>query len=363
MSKAPPNQVSVSHWVAVNFRLTNVFIDHDQNMAWLIDDDDDPDIEILDSSPVVSRRQQPVGSDKDDSIEFVEPPVSPSIYINSRPRSQLSTLTRAISIPRVIASHIQPKEHLSRISADSRRSEYAEVISNSSPSRNVSISSDYNSSLHPSYSKMKDRGQAFMSPGRLSESEPDMPEPSFPVRPIAKQRKCHPVEEEATSSPLDMPPPSQRRLRRRHESSPVKRVLRQQHETARNVNSRYNQLFNVAAIHSGDETSEGSSDPDNDIEDESDRMFLQQMPETQLSPSYDQTLAYRQSLFTQPPAGSKAPAFANRPARRGMFETGNIYSRRRTFVPSSPSNDEPDEYAFGSFVVDDEAEISYLSSE
>ena len=124
----------------------------------------------------------------------------------------------------------------------------------------------------------------------------------------------------------------------------------------------FNPLFDFAAVHSGDETSEGLSEPENDVEDEYDRLFLQQLPETQLSASYDQTLAYRQSLFTQAPAGSKAPVFANRPVRPGMFRNTETSSRRRPFVPSSPSNSEPDEYAFGSFVVDDEAEISYLSS-
>jgi ATP-dependent DNA helicase MPH1 len=337
-------------------------------MAWLIDDDDDPDIEIFDSSPIVSRRQQPVGSAKDDSIEFVEPPVSPSRYRKLPSQSQLSNFIRPTTSPKATAPRVQPKEHFSHFSAEGGRSDNVEVISNSSPSHNnVTGSSVYDSSPHPVYPRMKDQSKAFVSlgtqPWRQSESEPDMPDPSFSVRPITKQRESHPAEEEATSSPLlDMPPPSQRRLRRRYESSPVQRMLRKQHERPRNINSRYNPLFDVAALHSGDETSEGLSDSENDVEDESDRMFLQQLPETQLSPSYDQTLAYRQSLFTQPPARSKAPVFANRPARHG-FGNGNINSKRRPFVPSSPSNGEPDEYAFGSFVVDDEAEISYLSSE
>jgi ATP-dependent DNA helicase MPH1 len=181
------------------------------------------------------------------------------------------------------------------------------------------------------------------------------------VRPIAKQRKRYRVEQEENSSPvLEMPPPSQRRLHRRRESSPVKRGSRKQEDS--NPNPLFNSLFDFAAVHSGDETSEGLSDPENDIEDESDRLFLQQLPETQLSASYDQTLAYRQSLFTQAPAGSKAPVFSKRPVRPGMFRNTETSSRGRPFVPSSPSNSEPDEYAFGSFVVDDEAEISYLSS-
>jgi ATP-dependent DNA helicase MPH1 len=337
-------------------------------MAWLIDDDDDgPDIEIVDSSPVTSRRQPPVGSaTDDDSIEFVEPPVSPSKYGNRSSSAEPNNLIKVARSPKVVASRTKPREHSNHSVPNGGRSDDIEVVSDSNSSdKDMAGSPTYQSSLRPSYQRIKHPCRASLSPviqPRLSESEQDIPDLSFPVRPVANQRKRHRVEPEESSSPvLDMPPPSQRRIHRRRESSPVQRGSRKQNDS--NLNSRFNPLFDFAAIHSGDETSEGSSDPENDVEDESDRLFLQQMPETQLSPSYDQTLAYRQSLFTQAPAGSKAPVFANRPVRQAIFRNADTSSRRGRFVPSSPSNGEPDEYAFGSFVVDDEAEISYLSSD
>jgi ATP-dependent DNA helicase MPH1 len=336
-------------------------------MAWLIDDDDELDIEIVDSSPIASRRQPPVGSaTDDDSVEFVEPSVSPFKYGDRLSLSELNTSIGAVRSPKVASPRWIPKGHSNRSGHNNGRSEDIEVISDSHPSDNDMVSSPMYPYSHRPRQRIQDPPLSPViqprQPARQSESEEDIPDPSFPVRPIAIQRKRRRIEQEGNSSPvLEMPPPSQRRLHRRRELSPIQRAWRKQNDS--NLNSKFNPLFDNAAIHSGDETSEGSSDPEDDIEDESDRLFLQQMPETQISPSYDQTLAYRQSLFTQAPAGSKAPIFANHPVRPGKFRNGNTNSRRGHLAPSSPSNGEPDEYAFGSFVVDDEAEISYLSSE
>lgn len=127
------------------------------------------------------------------------------------------------------------------------------------------------------------------------------------------------------------------------------------------IPAKHNPLYQYAAEHSGDEVSEGSSGSE-DVESESDRMFLEELPETQVSPSYDQSLAYRHSLMTQIP-GRGAPVFANKPMRRGRFgrpSVGVSSNQRRPGVSSSPRmDDEPDTYEFGSFVVEDEAEISY----
>ena len=97
------------------------------------------------------------------------------------------------------------------------------------------------------------------------------------------------------------------------------------------------------------------------MESDSDRQFLKDIADTQVSPSYDQTLAYRQSLFTQAPGLVNAPAFANRPVRGGGFVTAGEHSRRRPMVSSSPPREdfEPDEYVFGSFVVEDDADLSF----
>lgn len=116
-------------------------------------------------------------------------------------------------------------------------------------------------------------------------------------------------------------------------------------------------LLDYAAEHSGDEVSAGSSNSDDDTESESDRLFIKDSPMTQVSSSYDQTLAYRKSLMTQPPGGG--PAFSHGPARNKPF--GRMEPRvRRNVVDSSPPP-EDDEYEFGSFVVDNDAEISYMT--
>ena len=71
-----------------------------------------------------------------------------------------------------------------------------------------------------------------------------------------------------------------------------------------------------------------------------------------------------QGLMTQAPNGL---AFSGRPVRRGKFGRAEVLTnRRREGVSSSPppeeEDSEPDEYVHGSFVVDDDAEISYLTS-
>lgn len=117
-------------------------------------------------------------------------------------------------------------------------------------------------------------------------------------------------------------------------------------------------FVDAEAAHSGEELSEGSSGED-DPEDEYDRRFLHELPATQASPSYDQSLAYRQSLFTQAPGGL-GPRFAGGPVRQGRF--GPMKARPAVVLSSSPTrteDDEPNEYVTGSFVVDDDADISY----
>jgi ATP-dependent DNA helicase MPH1 len=356
------NQVKT---ITFNTDLSDVYIGHKQSMAWLIDDDDEPDIEIVDSS-IASRRHRPAGPATDeDSVEFIRPSGSLSKSSNRLSLSKLNNSIEAAISPKAASPRTKMKGHVNLCIPIDSGSEHIEIISDSNPSdNNMASSAMHSSTLHPPCRKIGDPSRTPPSPTmqhqdpvEQPESEQDAPHPSFPVRPVIKRPKRRHVEQDEGSSPiLDMPPPSQRRLHRRRKPSPVQQASRKQ------INSRFNPLFDVAALHSGDETSEGSSHPEDDIEDESDRLFLQQMPETQLSPSYDQTLAYRQSLFTQAPAGSKAPLFANRPVRHGMFRNGNTHSRRGRFVSSSPSYSEPDEYAFGSFVVDDK-EISYLSSE
>jgi ATP-dependent DNA helicase MPH1 len=168
----------------------------------------------------------------------------------------------------------------------------------------------------------------------LASFDHDYPEPSFPVRPAGKHKKRSAIEPQ--SPVLDMPPPSQRRLQRLPTKSSPDRLThspRQNKDRSPNVVRRLDQWIDMEAIHSGDDSA-GSSHGEDEVETEEDRLFLQTLPETQVSPSYDQTLAYRQSLISQAPSGRRAPVFANRPIRRGPFAGGSISTmgRRRVIV-------------------------------
>ena len=116
----------------------------------------------------------------------------------------------------------------------------------------------------------------------------------------------------------------------------------------------------MEATHSGDERDLGSSDIDQ-MASESDMRFVEELPATQASPSYDQSSVYRQSLLTQAPGRNPAgPIFSRQPVRRGGMRWFNRTSPQTRRDLSSPSRTEAasDDYVFGSFVVDDDAEIS-----
>ncbi|KAJ4476760.1 hypothetical protein J3R30DRAFT_3488690 [Lentinula aciculospora] len=205
------------------------------------------------------------------------------------------------------------------------------------------------------------------SPPFSIHSSPQIPEPSFAIRTLGKKRVAT-IAFAGSSPSMESSDQARRRLHRRQGSSETQPpallgIKRSQDKEKRRQRPRLpakcNPLFDDAAVHSGDEVSEGSSGSE-DVESESDRMFLEELPETQASPSYDQSLAYRQSLLTQAPGGG--PSFANMPVRKGRFGRNSYNSnRRRPVVSSSPARDdeEPDMYEFGSFVVDNDAEISY----
>ncbi|KAA1468605.1 P-loop containing nucleoside triphosphate hydrolase protein [Dentipellis sp. KUC8613] len=186
----------------------------------------------------------------------------------------------------------------------------------------------------------------------------DAPEPSFMVRAIGKAKKRAVDIPDTDSSPFD--PPPLKRLRRPQESSspapaPVKKKKLKIKDTAEA--RKRNPWIDVEASHSGNEYSEGSSEADR-LDGEGDRSFLHDSPATQASTSYDQSAVYRQSLLTQAPFGAGGPVFAERPLRRTLL--GN---RPRAQTPSSPREDDvQDEYILGSFIVDDEADISYMHS-
>ncbi|KAG1825591.1 uncharacterized protein BJ212DRAFT_1443684 [Suillus subaureus] len=189
-------------------------------------------------------------------------------------------------------------------------------------------------------------------------SDHDIPDASFAVRPAGRFFKPRIAAAELNSPALDMPPLSQRRLKRKDtdviswgSSPPPKRSKQKLF-----VSMRHNPWLDGEAAHSGDEASEGSSHSEDDVESDSDRQFIKDIANTQVSPSYDQSLAYRRGLLTQALPGG--PVFATRPVRREVYARGES-AKRRAGVSSSPvrEDDLPDEYAIGSFVIDDDEDI------
>ncbi|KAF9821870.1 hypothetical protein IEO21_00300 [Rhodonia placenta] len=291
------------------------------DMSWLIDDDEEPQLQVIDSSPLDQR---------------------------AHPSEAMYAAKRDIDMQEV---------------------NYVTDLELSSPPRDLS----------PSPVKRAERSRRLGGtsidmpppalPSRLIISSPSLsdeifPEPSFAIRAPGKQKKVQ-AAEDVNSSPLAMPPPSQRRLQRQRESprpEPVPPPAKQKKRKFKDVVEAQKAVpwIDVEATHSGDERSVGSSDAEQP-EDEYDRDFVQDLPETQVSPSYDQSAVYRRSLFTQAPGrGHAVPAFVNRPIRRGYgtYTRAGPSSHVRHFPSSSPRNDGDDYYELGSFIVDDEADIS-----
>lgn len=278
----------------------------DQSMAWLIDDDEEPDMQIVDSSPILERSQHssaPVAHTGDENE-----------HSNFAPASRLP---RNRSSPIASGSRLSPK------------------LTNMDPPP---------------------------LPSRLTAHEPsEASDVSLPARPRGRKTKSRrPVDIVSSSPILEMPPPSQRRLQRRQSSSPTPpSPIHPPHKKSKGKEKRvvgprkYNPWIEAEAEHSGDEMSAGvSSHSEDDVESDSDRQFLTDHSQTtQASPSYNQTLAYRQSLLTQAPA--EAPKFAGR-KRLGL-------PKPRPVLSSSPTRGDNDvgEYSFGTFVVDDDAELEF----
>ena len=309
----------------------------DDSMAWLIEDDDDLDIVILSSSPVViknDRADKNIGvtdfklRDERSSGEQLRHETSSHIHWSLPEKSQAQT------------SNIDVLELLSE--PDSRNS--SPMASPKSRSQTIASFSSVRSSKRPQTS-----------------SESPTYEDTQPLRQIGRlAHNRHLLFNESSSDVEDLPPPSQRRLRRNndsHESESQQKKKREAENKTKTLTKRkHNPLLDYSAEHSGEEVSAGSSN-DDDTESESDRLFIKDSPMTQTSPSYDQTLAYRKGLMTQAP-GSSGPVFAQGPTRNGLFGRMQPRVRRRVIDSSPPAEDD---YEFGSFVVDNDAEISYLT--
>ncbi|EPQ60917.1 P-loop containing nucleoside triphosphate hydrolase protein [Gloeophyllum trabeum ATCC 11539] len=290
-----------------------------QDMSWLLDDDEDLHLQVADSS---SMQDVPAGRDDEDGLR------NPRVVKGRLPLSSSINPANPGMSPIIIQS--SPSEQRGTVRRD----------------------------MPPPPLPVRFQTAREVSGGH----EMVMPEASFAVGALRARRKRPRVVADVDSSPVA---PRPRRLRRADaaatsadNAAPMKQRRRRQL-----VDPGASRVWlDVEAAHSGDESSEGESDDFEEVANESDRRFLQELPETQVSPSYDQAAAYRQSLFTQAPAPGLGPVFAHNPVRQYPF--GPDRGRRpiqTELISSSPRQDDDvrDEYAIGSFVVDDEAEISY----
>lgn len=186
----------------------------------------------------------------------------------------------------------------------------------------------------------------------ITSSSPGLPIATFPVQRAGKGRskdiRCD-ANVNIESSPCEEAP--FKRLQRHPPSSTPARKRKIQKMTA--FEAQDNPLFDVVANHSGDEVSEGGSNSEDYVESESDRAFIKNSPLTQVPGSYDQSQVYRQSLFTQVPGGMDMPEFAQGPSRPNPFRRQRA---QRVIQPSSSPVRGSDDYEFGSFVVRDDAE-------
>ncbi|CAK5280129.1 unnamed protein product [Mycena citricolor] len=201
--------------------------------------------------------------------------------------------------------------------------------------------------------------------------KPNMPPPALPARILLDVSSPVPESPPAPTFPVRR---AGRRIARMIDSpsaadpeSPLVRRLHKKKSPRRRPPTRLNLdhgIYDMEAAHSGDEVSGGSSGSD-DPESESDRNFLQELPETQMSASYDQSLVYRESLMTQLP-GRPGLQFSRPVARKGLFGDGlseslRVNDRRAVQISSSPPREQAsdDLYEFGSFVVQDDEDIVY----
>jgi len=196
------------------------------------------------------------------------------------------------------------------------------------------------------------------SPPRVVKSSLDDSNLSI-SRPVMRRLKRK-IDMDEAAQPMPPPPPPSKLpvtgtppvgspvVSRKRKPGPVHSILNR-HE-----------FLEVEAEHSGDEIEAGSSDPEG-VENESDRRFAGAFDMSQVADDYDQHNVYRQSLFTQAP--TNGPAFLNKPLRTAAF-AGRAWQPpvRILHGSSSPRNEEPEEYSFGSFVVRDEEELLYDTS-
>ncbi|KAG7450292.1 P-loop containing nucleoside triphosphate hydrolase protein [Guyanagaster necrorhizus] len=327
-----------------------------RDMSWLVDNDDDVAFDIISSSPPVQSTPKIIHqgfSGDDDSVEIVDSDAASSDLAYSHKLAIDADESAQIIEMKSRTRNLQHK----RTKFIATGKESIQILNSSTRSPKFVVGPSSNPSSNPVSSLLATKGHGtIMSPPPVSSQilassfGANSPQSSFPVRPSIQKGKNR----ARTDSPeMELAPLSQRRLHKRDKS-----VNKRKSEKSRPL---LEGVWDMDAVHSGDEVSEGSSHSEDDVESEFDRRFLEELPETQFSQSYDQNLAYRQSLLSQGPVGGGGPVFAHRPVRRGRFGGRSIdMAERRAMLSSSPSREEePDEYEIGSFVVDDDAEIVY----
>ncbi|KAF9014947.1 hypothetical protein BDQ17DRAFT_1418080 [Cyathus striatus] len=302
-----PTSVAPLHQEGPVLDLTHTSPVEGKSMAWLVDDDDeDHAFDIVDSSPVCNQRQLPSLQE-----EFEDSCDNATVTMPSMSTAKLSERSEAViniddSIDIVSASNVQRHTHLITHNDLNAEDESIEFILENIDA--VVLQQPSGFEISHRYSQW----DASTTDSSSYDTFPDYmeaPQPSFPVR---ATRRLHKRQITIPNSPeVEMPPPSQRRLHRKAASTPVSK--RNKSKKPSLLDNNLNSFFDVEADHSGDEASEGYSNSDENVEDEYDRQFIKNSPLTQVSPSYNQTLAYRQSLLSQAPAGSRVPAFANDP--------------------------------------------------
>ena len=200
---------------------------------------------------------------------------------------------------------------------------------------------------------------SFWRPPRMAKSTLDDSNLSISQPVMRRLKRRMDVDEETRA----MPPPAPPSKLPVTETPPVRSPVVSSKKKKGPVHSLLNghEFLEVEAEHSGDEIEAGSSDPEG-VENESDRRFAGSFDMSQVADDYDQHNVYRQSLFTQAPVNG--PSFLNKPVRTTALAGGRVW-QRPVGIPdgsSSPRNEEPDEYSFGSFVVRDEEELLYDTS-
>lgn len=293
------------------------------SMAWLLDDDDDLEIPLVGSSPFTRRTRERNTARSDSSdIELLDAPLS------------------SPSPPTVIPS-------ARRINFSSRADPAASQLA-----------------MPPPALPVNGKARAHSPTPQERDSEMSSPALTFAVRGPTKAAKKRLRLD--SSSPLVNVPTPQRRIRRQSSQeldgaagSPKPKKPKKRKFADIVEAKKHNPWIDVEASQSGEESQGGSED--DDVLSDSDRQFVVDGTQTQASPSYDQSAVYRRSLMTQVPAGT-VPRFAKAPYRRGAGAFGGpSRPQPRALVSSSPPRDsEPDDYMFGSFVVDDDADISYV---